>query len=195
MIRGKTVDEYIAKHNEWQELLEKLRSIMLTTELEETIKWGAPVYTIDSKNVLGLGAFKSYGGIWFYQGVFLKDPQQKLINAQEGTTKALQQWRFSSVDEVDEKIVKAYVLEAIENQKQGKELKPEKKQVPVPNELKTALKTDPNLKRAFESLTPGKQREYSEYIDSAKQEKTRLSHLDKITPMILDGVGLNDHYK
>ena len=61
----------------------------METELLETIKWGVPVYTLNDKNVLGMGAFKSYVGIWFFQGAFLDDPQKKLINAQEGKTKAL----------------------------------------------------------------------------------------------------------
>lgn len=195
MAAVKTVDEYIARHEPWQELLLQLRDILLSTELEETVKWGAPVYTIDGKNVVGIGAFKSYAGLWFFQGVFLKDPQQKLVNAQEGTTKALRQWRFDTVEDMDEKLVKAYVLEAIENQKQGKEIKPEKKKTTLPDELKEALRKDTQLKKAFDAFTPGKQREFAEYIGSAKQEKTRLSRLEKVQPMILAGKGLNDKYR
>ena len=44
-------------------------------------------------------------------------------------------------------------------------------------------------------LTPGKQREYCEYIASSKREATKHSRLEKITPMILNSVGLNDKYK
>ena len=102
MKKTKTVEDYIAGNGEWTEALEKLRSILLDTEMEETVKWGAPVYTIDGKNVVGIGAFKSYVGLWFFQGVFLKDKEKVLVNAQEGKTKALRQWRFSGSGEMDE---------------------------------------------------------------------------------------------
>lgn len=195
MERHRTVADYIEAHPNRREELILLRDIMLETELEETVKWGGPCYTINGKNVIGLGAFKSYVGIWFYQGVFLKDPQKVLINAQEGTTKALRQWRFQNINEINPKLVKEYVLEAIENQKAGKEMKPQPKIVAVPDELKAALASDSALKSSFDSLTPGKQKEYSEHIGSAKQEKTRISRLEKAIPLILEGKGLHDKYK
>ncbi len=191
----KTVEDYIAGTGEWTEALEKLRSILLDTEMEETVKWGAPVYTIDGKNVVGIGAFKSYFGLWFFQGVFLKDKENVLVNAQEGKTKALRQWRFNSISEMDEKLIKKYVLEAIENQRAGLELKPEKKQLVLPDELAQALKANADLKKAFQKLTPGRQKEYAEYISEAKRAETRQSRLEKCEPLILKGIGLNDKYR
>lgn len=191
----KRVDQYILKHNNFSEALNILRAILTSTELEETIKWGAPAYTINGKNVLGLAAFKSYAGIWFHQGCFLKNEEDVLVNAQEGVTKAMRQWRFNSADEIDAKLVLKYVEEAIQNQKDGKELKPEKKKLEIPSELDEALKVDKNLSASFQSLSPGKQREYADYINQAKQEKTKLARLDKITPMIISGAGLHDKYK
>ena len=190
-----TVEQFIDKKSEWKEALTKLRKILQETDLEESIKWGAPVYSFGTKNVVGLGAFKSYVGLWFFQGVFLKDDAKVLENAQEGKTKALRQWRFASANEIDVDLVKAYVHEAIENQKAGKELKPQKKKLEIPMELTSMFKQDKDLKSAFESLTPGKQKDYAEHISSAKQEKTRLSRLEKAIPMIKDGVGLHDKYK
>lgn len=192
----RSVDEYIARHDEWSEALCKLRKILKATELEETIKWGAPCYTVAGKNVIGLGAFSNYVGLWFHQGVFLSDPDKVLINAQEGTTKALRQWRFSTSKEVNTRKVKRYILEAIENQKQGKALKPDrKKALKMPPELATALRKRSKAKRAFDALTPGKQREYAEHIAAAKQDKTKASRLEKILPMIEAGSGLHDKYR
>ncbi len=196
MERNKSVEEFIAKKAEWKIELETLRSILRSTDMEETIKWGIPVYTFGNKNVVGIGAFKSYVGIWFYQGVFLKDKHNKLINAQEGKTKGLRQWRFTSEDEIDQDLVLQYVNEAIENQKDGKEIKPEKlKTLEIPSELNAALLSDNKLQESFRQLTPFKQKEYIEYITTAKREATRLSRLEKITSMILQGVGLNDRYR
>lgn len=186
----------IHKADQWAEELDLLYSIIRKTELKEETKWGGPCFTLDGKNVLGLGGFKSYVGIWFHQGVFLKDPKKVLVNASEGKTKALRQWRFQSKKEIDTKLVKQYIDEAIINAKSGKELKPEKKpEIKIPDELVSLFKKNTTARKNFNSLTPAKQREYNEYISEAKQEKTRLSRAEKSLELILQGKGLNDKYK
>ena len=153
------VTTYIEKKVTWTEELKQLRSILITLPLEETVKWGAPFYTSGGKNIVGMSAFKSYFGLWFIQGALLKDTQKVLINAQEGKTSAMRQWRFSSVDEIDADLINAYVLEAINNQEQGKEIKPKKKPLIIPELLQHALDSDSELKTKFEALTLGKKRD------------------------------------
>jgi len=184
------------KDRPYKEGIAKLRELVLQTELKETLKWGAAVYTIDNKNVLGIMSFKSHFGLWFFYGCYLKDPGKVLENAQEGKTKAMRHWKFQSVQEIPAQKVLAYVKEAIENQKNGLEWIPERtKKTIVPPELKEAFKKNTALTTSFKSLAPYKQREYCEYIDSAKQDKTRQARLYKIIPMILEGLSLNDKYR
>lgn len=180
----------------WEREIETLKDIIAKTELVETVKWGAPVYTLNGKNVIGIGGFKNYFTIWFYNGVFLTDPKKVLVNANEGVTKALRQWRFSSMDAMDEKLILAYVSEAIANERAGKTIAPEakSKSFTVPDLLQQALKQK-GLTEAFAQFTPGKQYEIVSHIDDAKQEKTKLSRIEKILPMIAGGVGLNDKYR
>ena len=190
------VADLIAEMEPWVEELLLLREIILSTELTEEIKWGGPIYTLDCKNVLAIGGFKNFATIWFHQGVFLSDPKGVLVNAGEGKTRGLRQWRFTSLEEIKPALVKKYILEAIKNAKEGKEIKPEKKAaLPLPAELQTAFKQDKNAKACFEKLTPGKQREYLEYITEAKGEETRKRRVAKSIPIILEGRGLNDKYK
>ncbi|MCX2720502.1 YdeI/OmpD-associated family protein [Lentiprolixibacter aurantiacus] len=189
------IEAYYSREHPFQKGLQQLREIILKTELEEQLKWGAPVYSLNNKNVLGVMGFKNHFGIWFFNGVFLSDPLGVLQNAQQEKTRAMRQWRFSRNEGIDTTAVLSYVEEAIANQKKGLKLSPErKKEVEIPMLLQTALK-DPRLKKAFESLTQGRQREYCEYINSARQEKTKHSRIEKIFPMILQGKGLNDHYR
>lgn len=192
---AKTPEEYISKHPEYKDILEKLRSLLVASGLDETMKWGIPTYCLDNKNVAGIGAFKSYAGIWFFNGVFLKDEAKVLINAQEDKTKGMRQWRFASTSDIDDLLVKEYINEAIENQKEGKEIKPEKKPLIIPDELKEALASDALLSEAFEELSLTCKREYAEHIQEAKKEETRQRRLAKVIPMILDGKGLNDKYR
>ena len=190
-------DSYFEKEQPYQEGIKLLREIALTTELEESVKWGAPVYTIQNKNVLGIMAFKNHFGLWFFNGVFLSDPENVLENAQEGKTKAMRHWKFTSVDNLDKTLIREYIQKAIENQKRGLTIKPEKKskEVVVPELLQKTLSEKKSLRQQFEGLSPYKQREYCEYIDTAKQEKTKLSRLEKILPMIEEGIGMNDKYR
>ncbi|GIV31099.1 MAG: hypothetical protein KatS3mg029_0450 [Saprospiraceae bacterium] len=198
MKKVNSVDEYIARHAEWEEALTALRNLLQRTELEETLKWGAPVYTLAGKHVVGLGAFKGYVGLWFFQGALLSDPKGLLINAQEGTTKALRQMRFQSAGEIDQDVVMAYVNEAILNQRKGREIKPAKagsRPLEIPVELQQALDADPALHEAFQSLNLTRQRECAEYVGSVKQEKTRQQRLEKVIPLILEGRSPNDKYR
>ncbi|GAA3772143.1 YdeI family protein [Flavobacterium ginsengiterrae] len=181
--------------SQWEEELLLLKAIIDKTELVETQKWGGPVYVYEKKNVIGLGGFKDYFAIWFFNGVFLKDEKKKLVNAQEEVTKSLRQWRFKSKEEIDEKLILEYILEAIENEKQGKVIKPAKKEAIVSELLEKEMIQNPALKEAFQKFSPYKQYEFLEYIESAKQEKTKLSRIEKVIPMILGNVGLNDKYR
>ena len=183
------------KNNNWTEELNLLKEIIAQTELVETTKWGGPVYVLNGKNVVGIGGFKSYFGIWFYNGVFLKDEKKVLVNAQEGVTKALRQWRFNAIEEVNEKEVFAYIQEAIANEKVGKVIKPTTKKTVTSSEFQQELDSNVTLAEAFQKFSVAKQREFHEYVEEAKREPTKLSRIEKIKPMILENIGLNDKYK
>jgi len=196
MKKFQTVDEYISAHEENRESLARLRSLLLSTNLKETVKWGAPVYIYHSKNIVGLGAFKSYTSIWFFQGALLKDEHTKLINAQEGKTKSLRQWRFNSFEEIEDKLILEYVEEAVRNQELGKQIKPSKnKPLIIPPELKMVLDQNSEIRDCFNELSLTNQRDYAEYIREAKRDETKSKRLQKIIPMIKEKKGLNDKYK
>lgn len=196
MARARTVDEYLASHPEAGPALRKLRKVLVASGMDETVKWGAPCYCVDGKNVVGLGAFSSYVGLWFHQGVFLEDGLGVLVNAQEGQTKALRQWRFEKAADIDPKAVRRYVDEAIANERAGKRMGPvRKKALAVPAELRERLDADETAAAAFAALTPGRQREYAEHVASAKREATRQDRAQKVLPLIRKGVGLHDKYR
>lgn len=198
MKKVSSVNEYILLKSNWQKELLVLRKILISADLEETIKWGAPAYCKNGKNIVGIGAFKSYVGLWFHQGALLADKHNKLINAQEDKTKALRQWRFSNLSDIEksQKIILSYVKEAIKNHEAGKEIKPERnKKILLPSEFKNVLEKDEKLKNNFEKFSQGKKREFAEYIAEAKRDETKQKRIKKIIPLINNGVGLNDKYR
>ena len=191
------IDVYIAKHEKFSEMLTELRRIIKKHPFAETIKWGMPTYVVDDKNLVGLGAFKNHVALWFFQGALLEDSAQILHNAQEGKTKAMRQIHFKTPEDINDVLLSSYLKETVDNQKKGLIVVVEKveKKVVLPNELSTYLEKHPDMLNSFFNLTPGRQRAYAEYISSAKREKTKSERLVKITPLILDGKGLNDKYK
>ena len=151
-------------------------------------------YKLKNKNIVSIGSFKEHYALYFFQGVYLSDNAKVLTHVQEGNTKVMRYWKFTT-EEIDADLVKRYVLEAIDNQKKGLEVKIQRDtSYTIPPELKDQLNQNTSLVEAFYNLTKGKQKEYANYIADAKQEKTKLKRMDKITPMILAGKGLNDRY-
>ncbi|MEM7218378.1 MAG: DUF1801 domain-containing protein [Pseudomonadota bacterium] len=198
MARAKTVDEYIDSAQNWQELLRKLRGILLACDLEETIKWGGPCYTHGGRNVVSLGAYKDFATLWFHQGALMKDPEGVLVNAQEGKTKSMRHWRFANQREIRVRAIKAYVRDAIAVAASGQKIpaaEPADTALVLPPELEAALAKRVTLRKAFAALTPGRQREYAAHIGDAKRAQTRLDRVAKALPLIESGVGLHDKYR
>ena len=189
------VDAYLDQHPQWREQFLVFRDALLAVGLDEDIKWGIPAYLCDGRNLIGFAGFKRHCARWFHQGVFLKDEAGKLSNAQEGKTQAMRQWKFSAGEAVPHGLLRDYALETIENHRAGKKVKPVSRPLQIPDELASAMREDAALREAFELLTPGRQKEYAGHIGGARQEKTRLSRLEKSRPAILAGIGLHDRYR
>jgi len=101
-----------------------------------------------------------------------------------------------SVDEyIESADILEYVLEAINNQKKGLEVRPKKKELVIPEELASILNENEKLTSIFESLTLSKKRAFVAYVGDAKRKETRIKRLEKIIPMILNNIGLNDKYR
>jgi uncharacterized protein YdeI (YjbR/CyaY-like superfamily) len=190
------VKDYLSAHPKWTGVLTRLRKIMLETGLEEDFKWNQPVYTHNGKNVAGIATTKNYAGVWFFQGGSLSDPLRVLVNAQEGKTRAMRHWRFYSEAEIHVENLQTYLKEAIKNQQEGKTIKANQhKNLEIPDLLQQAFDQDSSLKTAFDQLNLTNRRDFTEYIETAKMESTKLKRLEKIIPMIKAGTGLTDRYK
>ena len=188
------VDGYFLRAKKWRAELGKLREILLERQFTEALKWGKPCYMYQGKNVVVMVPFKEHCALIFTQGVLLKDPKGILVLPGENT-QAARQARFTSVEQIEklEKVIVALVDDAIKAQENGLKV-PFKKatEFEIPEELQAKLKKDPAVKKAFFALTPGRQRGYLMHFSAAKQTKTREARIEKCTPQILGGKGLND---
>lgn len=194
MFMNPKVDFFFTKAKQWQDEYIKLRAILLDSGLIEELKWGVPCYTYEGKNVVLIHGFKEYCALLFHKGALLKDLKGLMIQQTENV-QAARQMRFTNIREIIdlEPIIKAFVSEAIEVEKSGVKFEyKETRDFKMPGEFKTKLDKNPALEKAFEALTPGRQRGYLLYFSSAKQAKTRIERVEKYIPKIVDGKGLDD---
>jgi len=188
------VDWFFSKDTKWQKEYEKLRKIILDCGLIEELKWGCPCYTFENTNIVLIHGFKEYCALLFFKGALLNDPNGILIQ-QTKNVQSARQIRFTSVREIVnmEKILKATVYEAIEVERAGLKVKLKKtSEFKIPEEFQKRLDKNTALKKAFNELTPGRQRAYIFYFSQAKQSKTREARVEKYIKQILSGKGLDD---
>jgi uncharacterized protein YdeI (YjbR/CyaY-like superfamily) len=188
------VDFYFDKNTKWQKEIEKMRTIALDCGLTEELKWGCPCYTYENSNIVLIHVFKEYCAYLFFKGAILNDPEGILVQQTENV-QAARQIRFTNVKDIVkmERTLKAYIYEAIEVERAGLKVKLKKTAAfKMPEEFQKKLDKMPSLKKAFEALTPGRQRGYLLYFSSAKQAKTREERVAKYMKQILQGKGLED---
>lgn len=188
------VDFYFNKAGNWQTATEQLRTIALDCGLTEELKWGCPCYSYKQGNVVLIHVFKEYCAFLFFKGALLNDPEGILIQQTEHVQSA-KQIRFTNALDIVEMTapLKSYIYQAIEVEKAGLKVEFKKtKDFAVPAEFQHKLDSIPELKAAFEALTPGRQRGYLFYFSQAKQAKTRETRVEKYMPQIMNGKGLED---
>ena len=180
----------MAYGDRWSAAIAEMRRVLAGLAMKEERKWGKPTYTVDGKNVVILQDFKEYFALGFFQGALLKDPKKVLV--QLGQVQAGRLMKFASVKDILAKAatIKAYVREAIAVEKAGLRVARKKtSDFPVPEELTARFRRDSRFRRAFEALTPGRQRSYLYHFAAAKQSATRVARIEKAMPAIFEGRG------
>ncbi len=188
------VDFFFSKESRWQKEYAKLRTLTLECGLDEKLKWGCPCYTHQEKNIVLIHGFKEYCALLFFKGALLNDPEGILIQ-QTKNVQSARQIRFTNVREIVrlERVLKAYVYEAIEVEKAGLQVrKKTTAEYDIPAEFQARLNKNRALRTAWDGLTPGRQRGYIFYFSQAKLPKTREARVEKYVKQILNGKGLED---
>jgi uncharacterized protein YdeI (YjbR/CyaY-like superfamily) len=180
----------MAYRERWEAEIAQMRRVLAGFAMKEERKWGKPTYTVDGKNIVIIQGFKDYFALGFFQGALLKDPKKVLV--QLGQVQAGRVMKFTSAKDIAAKAatIKAYVRDAIAVAKSGLQI--ERKNTsdfPVPAELTARFRRDKRFKRAFEALTPGRQRSYLFHFGAAKQSATRAARIEKAMPAIFAGRG------
>jgi uncharacterized protein YdeI (YjbR/CyaY-like superfamily) len=188
------VSKVHSKERHWSDEYAALRQLCLASGLNEELKWGQACYDLDGGNVVLIHGFKDYCALLFMKGALLKDPKRILIQ-QTKNVQAARQLRFASLADINKHkaAIKAYIREAIAVEKSGAKVRMRSAaQFDVPEEFQKRLDGDPKLAKAFQALTPGRQKGYLLHFAGAKQSATRAARVEKHAPRILSGLGLDD---
>jgi uncharacterized protein YdeI (YjbR/CyaY-like superfamily) len=190
------VSSSMSNNPKWNREIEELSRILIDCGLEEEWKWDKPTYTYNGHNIVIVQGFSKNCAVLFFKGMLLKDPKHVLVKAGENT-RVGRQIEFTSVKEVleMEKVLREYIKQAIEIEKSGAKIeKPNNDNMILPAELQEMFEEMPNLREAWERLTPGRQRGYLFHFNGTKNSETRTARIERNIDKILDGVGFNDQY-
>jgi uncharacterized protein YdeI (YjbR/CyaY-like superfamily) len=192
MERFTDVDAYLERSDRWRDVVVSLRAVLLGCPLDEQIKWGKPCYTNDGANIAIIQEMKEFVALMFFKGTLLDDPDGHLED-QGPNSRSARRMRFACVDDVTRSAatIERFVDAAIDVERSGLDVGPAPA-LELVEELRVRLDADPALRAAFESLTPGRQREYHLYVAEAKRSATRASRVDGCVDRILQGKGRRD---
>lgn len=188
MSRDPRIDDYIAKAAPFaRPILKHVRQRVHATvpEVEETVKWGAPGFTLNGKILLMMAAFKAHAAINFWRG-------QEIRGAAASDDALGQFGKLTSVDDLlPDPELDSMILQAVQLAESTPAAR-KTKHSPKPGaamhpDFAAALATAPAAKATLDSFPPSAQRDYLEWIAEAKQEATRAKRIATAIEWLSEG--------
>lgn len=198
MKKDKRIDAYIARSADFAKpVLEHIRKLVhqASPDMEETIKWGMPHFDHEGKSVVSMAAFKQHAVFGFWKAELIKDPKNYMQarKAQGGDAMGHGGKLTSVKDLPPDKVFIDFVKQAIRLNQEGVKLPPrEKKSVDpknttAPDDFAKALKKNKKAWQVWEEWTPGKKKEYVDWIKEAKTDITRNKRIETSVEWISEG--------
>jgi len=190
------IDAYIAKSADFAKpILKHLRKVVHAgcPGVTETLKWSMPHF--DYKGVMcGMAAFKQHCVFGFWKA--------SLVFDRDGSAETKGQRSFDRIRSLSdlpaENTLLGYVRKAAALNEAGIKAPGRtqpKKRAPIemPDDFGAALKKNAKARKTFDAFTPGKRREYLEWVTEAKREQTRKERL--VTSIQWLAEGKSRHWK
>ncbi len=199
--RFKHHDAYLAEAAPFaREILTYLRAMVHETcpEITETIKWGFPHFEYHGAVLCSMAGFKQHASFGFRLG---KEIEQSLgrmvINDKTGMGNFGLLRSLNDLPHAD--VLRSYLLEGMRLIDKGvKATRPKQEvddQIFVPMYLAKAIAENEKVRSVFDSFSPGKRKEYIQWITEAKTEETRLKRLGQALEWIAEGKSRNWKYE
>jgi uncharacterized protein YdeI (YjbR/CyaY-like superfamily) len=193
--RDARIDAYIAGKAEFaRPILEHVRARVhaQVPDVEETLKWGAPAFTLDGKILLIMAAFKAHAALNFWRGQELRsDAAEADGMGQFGKLRSIEDLPPDS--DLDALILKAVELAAAAPAL--RKIKHAPKSAELHPEFAAALAGAPQARAVLDSFPPGARRDYLEWIADAKQPATRAKRIATAVEWLGEGKRRNWKYE
>ena len=189
------IDAYILNAEKFaQPVLNHLRELVHVAcpGVQETMKWSFPHFEYNGSILCSMASFKKHCAFGFWKASVMKDPH-KLFELQERTAMG-HLGRIESIDDLhSDKILISYIKEAAKLNKEGVKLPSRTKPVTTaksidpPDYMLKALKKNKKAWSNFEAFSPGRKKEYIEWITGAKTEATRTKRVSDMLEWVEEG--------
>lgn len=195
MSRDPRVDAYIAARRPFaQPILTHLRELVHSHApgVEETLKWGVPHFVLHGQNLAGMAAFKEHATFGFWR-------DEEVTGSPRDTGAMGSMGRLVMLADLpDEKQMAAWIAKAATLCGEGKPKRPAPKPraaLDLPGDLGAALRADAVAQGHWDAFSPGKRRDYIEWVLEAKREETRAKRIETIVAQVAEGKDRNWKYK
>lgn len=191
------IDAYIARQAAFaQPMLTHLRTLVHAAcpDTVEATKWGMPFFTYRGKNLCQMAAFKAHMSFGLWHGSDLMGPKT------EGSGMG-QFGRITGPQDLPDDatltnlIIKAMALIEAGTTATRMQRKAPRPSLPVPPELLVAIDANPAAAKVWAGFSPGKIRDYAEWIGEAKRVETRDKRIAQSVEWIAEGKDRNWKYR
>ena len=195
------IDAYIDKKADFAKpILKHIRQLVhkACPDVQETIKWGMPFFDYKESTMCAMSAFKEHCSFMFWKAKLMKDPEKILQVAERHAMGNFD--RVTSLKDLpSDKILIAYIKEAAKLNEENIKLPARKKvaiaELKTPVDFAAALKKNKKAQNVFENFTPGKKKEYIEWVTEAKTDATKFKRIETAVEWIAEGKVRNWKYQ
>jgi uncharacterized protein YdeI (YjbR/CyaY-like superfamily) len=196
----KDYDDYIENSNDFAKpILRYLRACVneACPDVKEEFKWSFPNFTYKGSILCHMAGLKNHVGFGFWLGEIMEDPDS--ILHRRGNEGMGNLGKITSIEDLpNKKILIKYLKNAAQLTDQGKKLpvakKKTKKEVVIPEILLDALGRNDSAAETFNNFSPSNKRDYTEWIEGAKTDKTRDKRLEQTIEWLEQGKVRNWKY-
>lgn len=199
MKKDPRIDAYIARSAPFaQPILKHVRKLVhqACPGAEESIKWNHISISHRGQILVMMAGFKAHVSFGFWH------QQMKKILADDGyrASEAMGiMGRITSLDDLPgERAMLRYIKTAVKLAESGapaRSIGKPKPDLPPPADLATALRSSRAATAAWQKFTPGRRREYIEWITEAKRPETRELRLATTLEWVAEGKSRNWKYQ
>lgn len=162
--------------------------------VDESIKWGHPHFNFRGM-LCAIAAFREHCAFGFWKAKLIVDPVSNRSAEAMGQFGRIRSLADLPGDAAMLAMIREGVRLNVEGIRIARTPRPRKTVLRTPPDLAAALRRNAVAKAAFAAFSPGKRRDYFEWLSEAKTDETRRRRLETAVAWIAQGKSRNWKYE